>query len=201
MKLTIIKKENYTDREKQLAFEFIFKDHYPKIKERAYKFFKDSAVAEELAVNIMNKVYNVMYTFDENIVNKASKKASFNHWVYIISKNYLLDMTKNLKVIKNKFNEKMLNHDSIYLYEIADKTFNSEENIIYCDKKKQIHFLISLIKNNKNRELMQKAYIDGLSYNEIVDSTGLTLGVVKSKLFRSREKIKTELKKLNFNSF
>lgn len=80
--------------------------------------------------------------------------------------------------------------------ELADTT-NLEEEYIQKERHAAVRRAIDRLEPD-SRTVVVMRDIDGMSYAEISEATGLPLGTVKSRLSRARDQLKEFLKKGNF---
>ncbi len=118
--------------------------------------------------------------------------AKFSTWIYTIAIN--LAKTKLAKAQKYK------TFSISNVYDDEDKDFDIPDNAYTPDVDANSKFLSQHIQkalaqiNENYRELVILRDIEDLSYEEIVEMTGLPMGTVKSRINRGREKLQELLK-------
>lgn len=134
------------------------------------------------------KIYRNLNTFKED--------SKFDTWVYRIVVNTCNDMIRK--------NNRRKNTDSIYrndgeketVLEIPDVSDAPEE--VYDKKEKQDHILSCLEKLNPGqKEIIILRDIQGFTYEEISEILECSIGTVKSKINRSRLKLRETLLEQN----
>ena len=118
-------------------------------------------------------------------------KATFSTWLYRIMVNCCKDMIRSGKNIKMSYYKS--DHPDADIIQYADKS-DSPERLLY---RKEINeaFQIALGKLKEvNRIVLILRDIEGRSYNEIAELTGLKQGTVRSSLSRARCRMADELK-------
>jgi RNA polymerase sigma-70 factor (ECF subfamily) len=136
----------------------------------------------------------VQDTFVKVYVSKHLYKevAKFSTWIYTIAIN--LAKTKLIK--KQKYKTFSISD----AYDDEDKDFDIPDDGYTPDvdansKFLSMHIQKALDQINENyRELVVLRDIEVFSYEEIVEMTGLTMGTVKSRINRDREKLQELLK-------
>lgn len=165
------------------AYEILVRRYKDPLMNFVYRFTGDRDISSDIVQDTMIKFY----------INKDSYRsfAKFSTWIYTIAGN----LAKNeLKRRKRRKIFSLENDDDEKSIQVADKT------VILPDKAAD-----SVIKN----EIIQKALlkvkdvyrnvvilrdVQDLSYEEIAEITGLSLGTVKSRINRGRSQLQKLLK-------
>jgi len=139
------------------------------------------------AWNISQEVFIAVF---KNI-KEFRAESSLKTWLFRIARNFTINRIKYLTVRKtNKHNsientkEKFPNYD-ISVGESPLLNLQKKENV------ELIHLALSKLKEN-DREVITLRDLEELNYDEIAEILELSLGTVKSRLFRAREKLKVE---------
>ena len=120
-------------------------------------------------------------------IKNLKETKCFKSWLNHIITNVFYDYTKH--AIKDKTVE----HDSDKLLEIKDKIgCEPGEKCFYSEVDKLIRIAV-LNLPQKLRIVIVLREFEGLSYEEISNITRSSLGTVKSRISRAREKLKTAL--------
>ena len=150
------------------AFEEIVSRNHEKIVNLCYRILGDQKDAEEVAQDVLMKVYKS--------VHNLKSKASFSSWLYKIIVN---SCNSKLRTVKYKFRNSFLlmddNHLNVFPTYKNDNELLIQEALTHLSKKKRIIVVLY--------------YIEGLSYNEITSVTNYKLGTVKSTLARARQEL------------
>lgn len=118
--------------------------------------------------------------------------AKFSTWIYTIAIN--LAKTKLAKAQKYKtFSISNVYDDEDKDFDIPDEAYTPDVDANSKFLSKHIQKALSQI-NENYRELVILRDIDDLSYEEIVEITGLPMGTVKSRINRGREKLQELLR-------
>jgi RNA polymerase sigma factor (sigma-70 family) len=170
-----------------------------------YKESGDMAVLGELYQRYMDLVYGVclkyfkepetakdcvMQIFEE-LVSKLKKHEvdNFRGWLHQVAKNHCLMQLRtprNMKTVEFK-PELVQMEDNLHL----NGVFENEENF-----KKMEDCLGTLIK--EQGETIKLFYLEGKSYNEIVDVTGMEWNQVRSLIQNGRRNLKICMEKSGF---
>ena len=160
------------DRE---AFESIIACHEQKIYALCYKFMGNEHDACDAFQEVLLKIYLNLAKFKEN--------SAFSTWVYRIAVNTCLDIIRKRKNIV-----------SLEDYDEKSNFGNPEEDIISKETQNAVMQSISLLEE-KYRSVLVLKELEYKSYDEISFLLNISVGTVKSRLFRAREKLKEILKR------
>ena len=116
------------------------------------------------------------------------KDASMYTWLYSIARNLAIDEFR-----KRKY-EKLISNTPIEDLEIShddpdDSIMNTEQEVLKM--RKAIAQLPELL-----RSIVVMKTIDGLSYPEIAEVTGLNIETVKNRMFRARKELAENMKQI-----
>ncbi|WP_426483340.1 RNA polymerase sigma factor [Flavobacterium sp. 2] len=144
------------------------------------KMVKNKEEAEEAAQDTFIKVFNSLSKF------KGDSK--FSTWIYKISYNNCLDRLK-----KNKKEENNISIDefSSHLVKTMDNALSA---LVDTERKQAIQNCLNLLPSDDNF-LLTLFYFEDQSLEEIGKIMNINANNVKVKLFRSRQKLATILKK------
>jgi RNA polymerase sigma-70 factor, ECF subfamily len=158
-----------------------------------FRFIGDYDEANDCAQEIFIKVFNNLKSF--------KFEAGFNTWLYRISvntcKNYSASLPMRMKKKTLSLDNSGAESDSsdgIYSkIQAPDNSYSPEK--IYERKEREI-VIRKAIDSLKGKEKMLVVLrdIEGKSYEEMVEITGLNIGTVKSKLARARQTLRDKLK-------
>lgn len=146
----------------------------------ALKMLNNKEEAEEIAQDTFIKIYNALHKF------KGESK--FSTWVYKVTYNTCLDALKKKKKQNNvTYIEDFSEHQTKTLEGILDSIDETERNqaIQNCLEELQ----------NDEAFLLTLYYFDGQSVDEIAKAINISTDNVKVKLFRTRKKLASILKK------
>jgi RNA polymerase sigma factor (sigma-70 family) len=146
----------------------------------ALRMLKNREEAEEVSQDTFIKTYKSL--------SKFKGDSEFSTWIYKVTYNTCLD---RLKKNKAKYNEVAIDEFTEYQVKTID---NALENIVEEERKQAIQDCLHLLPN-EDSFLLTLYYFEDQSLEEISKIIGLTANNVKVKLFRSRKKLASILKK------
>ncbi|MCL2407540.1 MAG: RNA polymerase sigma factor [Defluviitaleaceae bacterium] len=128
-------------------------------------------------------------------IHKCRELQSFKSWSCAIANNTCIDeLRKRKKQVNESLSRIYESEENDYEVQYESKDLGPEE--IYAAKVKQNVILEAIDKLPlKYKSLIIMRDIEGLSYEDLAVAAGLTMGTVKSRLSRAREKLRTLLPK------
>lgn len=164
------------------AFEKLISDHQKKIYNLCFRYFENHDDASELSQEIFIKVYKSIATFKE--------ESLISTWIYKITTSTCIDELRKRK------NHKVVSIDDYEVdgphIEIASKMEGPHEYFEKKEIKIEVQRAISQLSEEFKTVIILRD-IQGFSYDEIADITGVPLGTVKSRIKRAREYVKEYL--------
>ena len=172
------------------AFDQLVIKHKDKLFNMVYWFLGDYQEANDCAQDIFIKVFKG--------IKKFRFESSFSTWLYRIAintcKNRLKSSAHRWKIrtvpLENPDRSKEGNHS----YEIQNGSPSPENELEKKERIRLIQKAVNSLPQEQNKVIVLRD-IQGLSYQEISDITGLKLGTVKSRLARARLALKEKLGK------
>jgi RNA polymerase sigma factor (sigma-70 family) len=173
----------------------------------------DEKSFESLILGCQNKAYNIALRYLKNEedaldalqesfikifrhLNSFKEDSRFDTWVYRIVVNTCNDMLRknsNQKITDSIFKAE---DDKETIIEIPDSTSSPEE--VYDKKEKSVYILNCLEKLNRDqKEIIVLRDVQGFSYEEISAILECSVGTVKSRINRSRLKLREILLEQN----
>ena len=153
------------------AFEELFNHFAPRVKAFLMKSGADTQMAEECSQEVMATVWRKAHLFDPS-------RASASTWIFTIARNKKIDAIRK----QNRPEPEQLYQDQDYEPD--------QETIV--ELQQETERLTSALEElpEKQRVLVEKAYLGELSHSEIAEITGLPLGTIKSRIRLALEKLR-----------
>ena len=168
------------------AFEELIIQYEKKVYNVALKKIKNPDDAMDISQEVFIKIYKNLDKFDG--------KASFSTWLYRITTNTCIDELRKRKGKETySIDNDIENEEGSYKREFVDNSPTPEEQTIIKESGNEI---IKAMENlsDEHRTIIILRDIEGLSYNEIADITGVSIGTVKSRISRARLSLKNIIK-------
>ena len=153
------------------AFEELFNHFAPRVKAFLMKSGADHQMAEECSQEVMATVWRKAHLFDPS-------RASASTWIFTIARNKKIDAIRK----QNRPEPEQLYQDQDYEPD--------QETIVELQQETERLTLALEELPEKQRVLVEKAYLGELSHSEIAEITGLPLGTIKSRIRLALEKLR-----------
>ena len=153
------------------AFEELFNHFAPRVKAFLMKSGADPQMAEECSQEVMATVWRKAHLFDP-------ARASVSTWIFTIARNKKIDAIRKLN-----------RPEPEQLYPEQDYEPDQEEVVELQQETERLAIALGELPE-KQRVLIEKAYLGELSHSEIAEITGLPLGTIKSRIRLALEKLR-----------
>ncbi len=155
-----------------MAFGILMERYQNAVFNLCYRMLNNAQDAEDAAQEIFIKAYRAIRSFDI--------ERKFSTWILSISSNYCIDQYRKRKL-------KTLSLEDSPYEDIHDESQkNMEKMLTDREKEKEIQLLLDNLQP-KDRAAIVMFYWEDYSYDEIAEALDLSLGAVKSRLFRARK--------------
>ena len=171
--------------DKTVAFDKLVIKYTDKVFNLCYRLLGDYDEANDCAQETFIKVFRNLQKF--------KFKSSFSTWLYTIATNTCKNRLSSLEYRSNKktvrINNPVGTEEIGKTLEISDNSFNPEAKFERKEREKIIQNAIDTLPQNQKMLIILRD-VEGKSYEEIVEITGLRPGTVKSKLARARHHLR-----------
>jgi len=162
------------------SFEALVHEYQDRVYDFCVRMLGDREEALELVQEIFVSVYQALPSF------RFDSKVST--WIYRIGKNHCLNRLKYLQRRGRGRSDGLEGVPEEALLDAAGAPPRPDEALQAEHERALVQRAISRLEPDQ-RALVAFRDIEGLSYEEMVEVTGLPLGTVKSRLHRAREKL------------
>ena len=170
------------------AFDQMVVKHKDKLFNMVYWFLGDYQEANDCSQDIFIKVFKS--------IKKFRSESSFSTWLYRIAINTCKNRLKSSAYRWKKKTVPLENpessEDGNLSYKIQNNSPSPANELEKKERLMMIQKAINALPQEQNRVIVLRD-IQGLSYQEISDITGLNLGTVKSRLARARLALRNKL--------
>ncbi len=164
------------------AFGRLYQIYHKRVIAIAYGVVRNQQDATDLCQDVFIKVYKNIDRFNE--------KSSFYTWIYRITVNQSIDFIRRRKTAKaSEFTDDFQAHfnDASHL---MPSPIGAAPGEAYDNKQLRHQIQLALDKlSPKHREVIVLREIEGLSYQEMSDVIGISIGTVMSRLHHARLKL------------
>ena len=155
-----------------MAFGILMERYQNAVFNLCYRMLNNPQDAEDAAQEIFIKAYRAIRSFDV--------ERKFSTWILSISSNYCIDQYRKRRL-------KTLSLEDSPYEDIRDENQKNMEKLLTDkEKEKEIQKLLDNLQP-KDRAAVVMFYWEDYSYDEIAEALDLSLGAVKSRLFRARK--------------
>ncbi|MGB9664045.1 MAG: RNA polymerase sigma factor [Ignavibacteria bacterium] len=161
------------------AFNILVEKYKRKIYLTAYRLLGNHEDASDLTQEVIIKMYNNLKNF--------RRESSIYTWIYRITTNLSLNELKKRK-IRNFFD-----YDEVEEWLFKDEKQSPELSYRENELSNKIQEAINKLPE-KQRIVFTLRYYDGLSYEEISEILGTSVGALKANYFHAVNKLQKELK-------
>lgn len=170
------------------SFEELISTHQQKVYNIALRMLANEQDAFDASQEVFLKVYKNLDKFQEN--------SSFSTWLYRITTNTCLDMLRKNKDKKNdvSIDSQIAFEDGEASFQLEDKEADVEEEILMKERRQALYLAMEQL-TPEHKKMIVLRELQGMSYQEIAEVTGSSIGTVKSKINRARISLKNSLLK------
>ncbi len=161
------------------AFDMIVDKYKRKIFLTAYKILGNYEDANDITQEVVIKMYNELKNF--------RRESSMYTWLYRITTNLSLNEIKRKKI------RNFLDIDNLEDFFFRDDKQSPELNFRENELSNKLNEAIQKLPE-KQRTVFVLRYYDGLSYEEISEILGTSVGALKANYFHAVNKLAKELK-------
>jgi len=159
------------------AFALLVEKYHRQLLNFIFRIVRDPAVVEDIGQEVFLSVYKSLKEFDE------SRGTPFSAWLFITARNRCLSELRS-----GKRKEKVFLED---IAEMRSGQKNAEETLIADRRLRALHECLDQLPEPYRGAILRS--LEGDSLHEIAERDGISLGTVKSRLFRARKMIKAFL--------
>lgn len=169
------------------AYEILILKYQKKIQRLISRMVKDTDAVQDIAQDTFIKAYQALHQFRGD--------AQFYTWLYRIAintaKKYLVDCRRNPVISENS----LKNSDEDETFgSLASSTDETPESLMATKELASLlNSSIEALSDDLKQAILLRE-IDGLTYDEIAIVMDCPIGTVRSRIFRARESIATNLK-------
>lgn len=172
--IDIIKRIKAGDPE---SFSLLVEKYHRQLLNFIYRLIRDEKIVEDLGQDVFLRVYKSLCTFDEQ------RGTPFSAWLFMSARNRCISELRK--------NQKRINLSIEDAGAIAVQGKSAEEAMADEERRQAILMSLEQLSEPYKRVILQS--LRGDSLEEIALESGTSIGTVKSRLFRAREKMRVIL--------
>lgn len=162
------------------AFNLLVRRHQDLVYNIARKITGNHQDAMETAQRVFVKLYDQLSSFQ--------KRAAFSTWLYRIATN------ESLNVLRSNRTKRLFRLDEIEK-EVSDATLNPHDSLIEEEKREQLTSILQQLPE-RQRTVFVLRMSEGLTYDEISEILGVSIGSLKASFFHAVKKVAKALEKV-----
>jgi RNA polymerase sigma-70 factor (ECF subfamily) len=172
----------------QNAFDELVTHYRGKVYAMIVNMIRNDADAWDLAQDVFLKAWKALPKFEA--------RSSFYTWLYRITHNVTYDWMRKKKITAGtEFDDQVALDAEPGAHTSPGESPRPDQNVIGGELRAQIDAAIQGLSADHRQAILLKE-IEGLSYQEIADVMGCSIGTVMSRLFYARKKLQEKLKDL-----
>lgn len=169
-----------------VAISELVETYQGKVYNMALRMCRQEEDALDLSQEIFFRVFRSLSKFRED--------STFSTWLYRISYNMCIDFLRKEQKRVDLVRLEQENEDGDR-YELPIVDYSADPQAVLEDKELYRAYLEALQKlPMEQREILILRDIDGFTYEEIAQIRQCSIGTIKSKLFRGREKLRSRFR-------
>lgn len=155
------------------------------------RMLRDPARAEDLAQEVFLRAYTHLATYD--------RKRKFSSWLFKIAHNLTIDALRRGSLPTVPLDQEAKDQDGA-IREVADPNAPSGvRRVERSDLRSELERALTALRPSY-REVILLRFVEGLSYEEISQATGMPLGTMKTQLHRARRELQEEMRRRGFGN-
>ena len=171
----------------QSAYSEIHDRFYKSVYYMVLRMVKNEADAEDVTMEVFTKVFASLDMYTEI--------HSFSTWLFKIASNHAIDFLRKRKNAQNMLKlDEPLDEETNWFFELASDEPNPERHLMIKQHEEELRKIISYLPDDLKVVLIMRVF-DDMSYKEIAEKLGVTIGTVKTRLFRARNILAAILKR------
>ncbi len=155
------------------AFAALYRITSPKLFGVCMRILKDRTEAEEALQEIYIKIWQRASAF-------AVSSGTPSSWLAAIARNQAIDTLRSRKPVADELDT---------AYDLADGELSPEEQTVIRDEGRRIDTCMEQLEADR-AVAVRRAYVEGLSYQELADQFGVPLNTMRTWLRRSLLKLR-----------
>jgi RNA polymerase sigma-70 factor, ECF subfamily len=180
------KREQNIRAEAKISFEELFEQYQKMVYQLSYRILGDREEALDVSQEVFLTIYRKMAHF--------RREASLKTWIYRIAVNRASNRCRWWNRLRRRgtvsLDEHLSGERSRPLAEMIESQGKTPEQVLLAQEKRaEIQDLLLQLPFPQRIAVVMRD-MEGMSYEEIADAAGISLGTVKSRIARGRDELK-----------
>ncbi len=156
------------------AYALLVEKYHRQLLTFIYRMVRDEQMVEDIGQEVFFAVYKSLNDFDER------KRTPFSAWLFIAARN------RCISVLRERLREKRDGLEEIAA--LPDGTQSAEDMLLDQERMAAVTAALGQVPEPFRKTILMS--LEGNSIEDIANTEGITIGTVKSRLFRGRERMR-----------
>lgn len=154
----------------------------------AFRSLRSAEESEEVVLDVFAQVWRIADRYDP-------QKSRGDTWIFMLARSRVLDRLRKLQSRKPSSGEVL----DISEIQVSSSSVDPLDAAVVSERREQVLSVLSQLPDEQ-RLVLELAYYQGLSHSEIAQSTGISLGTVKTRIRLGLSKLRSALGNGEVNS-
>jgi RNA polymerase sigma-70 factor (ECF subfamily) len=147
----------------------------------AFRSLRSAEESEEVVLDVFAQVWRIADRYD-------ARKSRGDTWIFMLARSRILDRLRKLQSRTPSSGEVL----DISEIQVSSSNVDPLDAAVVSERREQVRSVLSQIPDEQ-RLVLELAYYQGLSHSEIAQSTGISLGTVKTRIRLGLSKLRSAL--------
>jgi RNA polymerase sigma-70 factor (ECF subfamily) len=166
------------------AFEYLFKNYYPRLRGYAARFVKDQEAVRDIIQECFMKIWEQ---------RDKLKSLSILSLLFAMVRNSCLNYLKHCEIVEQYSIEYLANIEGEERLYYADFAFESEYKMLYQELNEQINYIINHL-SKRCKEVFILSRFEGLKHKEIAERLQISTKSVEKHISKALSSFSTHFK-------
>jgi RNA polymerase sigma-70 factor (ECF subfamily) len=156
------------------AYSILVEKYHKQLLNFIFRIVRNESIVEDIGQEIFFSIYKSLNTFDEN------RGTPFSAWLFMSARN------RCINELRAKYGKSKVSLEDIEDLHSTEKT--PEQALADKEQRQALHASLDQLEEPYKSTILKSLW--GESIHQIAQRDGVTIGTVKSRLFRAREQMK-----------
>jgi RNA polymerase sigma-70 factor, ECF subfamily len=147
----------------------------------AFRSLRSAEESEEIVLDVFAQVWRIADRYDPS-------KSRGDTWIFMLARSRVLDRLRKLQSRTPSSGEVL----DITEIQVSSSSVDPLDAAVVSERREQVLSVLSQLPDEQ-RLVLELAYYQGLSHSEIAQSTGISLGTVKTRIRLGLSKLRSAL--------
>jgi RNA polymerase sigma-70 factor, ECF subfamily len=147
----------------------------------SFRSLRSAEESEEVVLDVFAQVWRIADRYDPH-------KSRGDTWIFMLARSRVLDRLRKLQSRTPSSGEVL----DIAEIQVSSSSVDPLDAAVVSERREQVLSILSQLPDEQRR-VLELAYYQGLSHSEIAQSTGISLGTVKTRIRLGLNKLRSAL--------